>query len=620
VSVKLQIFKKIFLIVLLVMVIAPFFVIPGILFAASPDFNSPAYTSSNPYSSPNCTWYAWGRAKEVTGVSLPTSWGDAGDWPVSSSSIPKDNSIAVWTDAGAGHVAYVESVNVSAGTMTISEANYDSEHNTLPYAYHYDDKFPINGNKDDGRGGTQKFKGYYYLDNSNPPVVNEASITSTCLIMDCSETMSEYWENNRKIESAVDSANKMLNMIEQDSSVSKVKNTVSLVSFSNQSVTNANSSTDYNEIRSAMNGFVEEAINGGKTNLEAALNNSVNIFKSADNQGKNIKKIAILLSDGLPNVGLSTAGELIAGPVQSMKDAGITLYTIGFGNINDIKSLDENLLKDIAESTGGKYYFASSMFELSKTYVRLRHESKGQIISSDSGLINLDEAINLTPINVTKKMGDINITLIWPGSLVDLNITDPRGVKVDQNYPNSSISLNTNPIYFVINDPIPGTWSVNIYGKDVNIQGEPYEVISSTSKEREVKSYYIIIIASAAGFLFLAAILSALLVSLSKNKKKKAFIIYQGVKIPIEDKMDIGRSPTARIMINDPKVSRNHALISKAGKVYTISDLGSENGTFINGSKISTMELMSGSCIKIGDSILIFIKENKFFKNARHIK
>ena len=616
-KVKLQIIKKIFLIILLAVIIASFFLFPNVLFAA-PDVNLPSYITEpdglNPFKdlgvdSGNCTWYAWGRANEVMGVELPVL-GNAYQWDEQATdsgkynvgTIPKKNSIAVWErDLGSdGHVAYVENVSNDGSIISISESAY--LYSTAPYRYN---ERPINIKTDKSPPDE-----YIYLDNSTSPGAAPVLITSTCLIMDCSATMAESWENGIKIESAVDSANKMLNMIAQDSSVSKVENTVSLVSFSNQSVINVDSTVNYDEIRSAMDGFVQAAKNGGKTNLEAALNNSLNIFNSASSSNNNIKKIAILLSDGLPNVGLSTSDELIAGPIQSMKDAGITLYAIGFGNINDMGSIDENLLKNIAEATGGKYYFASSMFELSKTYVRLRHESKGQIIASDSGLISPDEAIDLTPIDVTNEMGDLSISLIWPGSLVDLNITDPKGVKVDENYPNSSISLDTNPIYFVIDDPLPGTWDINIYGKDVTTQGEPYEVISSTSKERVVKSYYIVILASSAGFLFFAAILSIILVIISKKKKKKAFMIYQGVKIPVVDKMIIGRTPAAGIMINDSKVSRNHALISKSGQSFIINDLRSENGTFVDGSKINTVELINGSNIKIGDSVLIFIKEN----------
>jgi len=603
VKVKLEIIKKIFLIILLVVIITSFFIFPNVLFAAPPDFTSEPYNSSTFFVSPNCTWYVWGRVMEVTGTRLP-NWHNAGEWYTNAKNdgwsvgtTPKTNSIAVWESGN--HVAYVESV--IGNIMSISEAN-NSDSTDKVHLY-FERKFNL-------KTDTDLPDEYIYLDNSTSPGAAPVLITSTCLIMDCSATMAESWENGIKIESAVDSANKMLNMIAQDSSVSKVENTVSLVSFSNQSVINVDSTVNYDEIRSAMDGFVQAAKNGGKTNLEAALNNSLNIFNSASSSNNNIKKIAILLSDGLPNVGLSTSDELIAGPIQSMKDAGITLYAIGFGNINDMGSIDENLLKNIAEATGGKYYFASSMFELSKTYVRLRHESKGQIIASDSGLISPDEAIDLTPIDVTNEMGDLSISLIWPGSLVDLNITDPKGVKVDENYPNSSISLDTNPIYFVIDDPMVGTWDINIYGKDVTTEGEPYEVISSTSKERVVKSYYIVILASSAGFLFFAAILSIILVTISKKKKIKAFIIYQGVKIPVEDKMIIGRSPAAKIMINDSKVSRNHAIISKAGKSFIINDLGSENGTFVDGSKINAIELINGSNIKIGDSVLIFIKEN----------
>ena len=72
--------------------------------------------SANAYSNVGCTWYAWGRAYEASGISLPVSR-HAKDWHEDLSTIypvgaePKANSIAVWTDSGYGHVAFVEAVD-----------------------------------------------------------------------------------------------------------------------------------------------------------------------------------------------------------------------------------------------------------------------------------------------------------------------------------------------------------------------------------------------------------------------------------------------------------------------------------------------------------------------------
>ncbi len=49
----------------------------------------------------------------------------------------------------------------------------------------------------------------------------------------------------------------------------------------------------------------------------------------------------------------------------------------------------------------------------------------------------------------------------------------------------------------------------------------------------------------------------------------------------------IGRDATSDVQIDDRQVSRRHAEISRASTGYTIRDLGSKNGTFVNGEAVS---------------------------------
>ncbi len=53
-----------------------------------------------------------------------------------------------------------------------------------------------------------------------------------------------------------------------------------------------------------------------------------------------------------------------------------------------------------------------------------------------------------------------------------------------------------------------------------------------------------------------------------------------------------GRSPDVNLILNDQKVSRRHALIRRRGDQYTLTDLNSRNGTFLNGKKIEKETLL----------------------------
>ena len=69
-----------------------------------------------------------------------------------------------------------------------------------------------------------------------------------------------------------------------------------------------------------------------------------------------------------------------------------------------------------------------------------------------------------------------------------------------------------------------------------------------------------------------------------------------------EDVIAIGRSKENNIVIKNIKASRRHARIERIGATYQITDLGSGNGTKVNGKKIDFQALNKGDEIAIGDA------------------
>ena len=85
---------------------------------------------------------------------------------------------------------------------------------------------------------------------------------------------------------------------------------------------------------------------------------------------------------------------------------------------------------------------------------------------------------------------------------------------------------------------------------------------------------------------------------------------YQGGEFPLkgDKQLIIGRSSELDIVLVEDMVSRKHAKITlNAGKI-TIEDLGSTNGTFVNGEKVKTSRLKEGDRILVGTSILKLVK------------
>ncbi len=68
----------------------------------------------------------------------------------------------------------------------------------------------------------------------------------------------------------------------------------------------------------------------------------------------------------------------------------------------------------------------------------------------------------------------------------------------------------------------------------------------------------------------------------------------------------IGRDMGNNIAINDAEISRRHAKLNLQESSYTILDLNSTNGTFINGQRISTSQLLNpGDTVSLGENIVL---------------
>ena len=68
----------------------------------------------------------------------------------------------------------------------------------------------------------------------------------------------------------------------------------------------------------------------------------------------------------------------------------------------------------------------------------------------------------------------------------------------------------------------------------------------------------------------------------------------------------VGRSSAAAIRLSEPLVSSSHFKIVKRGSVFALVDLGSENGTYVNGVRVKEKELEQGAQIRVGPLTFYF--------------
>ena len=82
----------------------------------------------------------------------------------------------------------------------------------------------------------------------------------------------------------------------------------------------------------------------------------------------------------------------------------------------------------------------------------------------------------------------------------------------------------------------------------------------------------------------------------------------------------IGRDVNVDVVINTAEVSRRHARLYLDGGAYVVEDLGSTNGTFVNGQRLAApASLRTGDIIMLGEAATLVYEASQFDPNATMI-
>jgi len=82
---------------------------------------------------------------------------------------------------------------------------------------------------------------------------------------------------------------------------------------------------------------------------------------------------------------------------------------------------------------------------------------------------------------------------------------------------------------------------------------------------------------------------------------------YEGLDIPVDrDWLVIGRGRTADLVLSEPTISRAHAAIGYEKGKFFVQDLGSTNGTGVNGKREPRTPLSDGDEVQLGKLLLRF--------------
>lgn len=91
---------------------------------------------------------------------------------------------------------------------------------------------------------------------------------------------------------------------------------------------------------------------------------------------------------------------------------------------------------------------------------------------------------------------------------------------------------------------------------------------------------------------------------------ENAYLIVNSEVFPIKNPLtNLGRKLDNHIVLNDPRVSRNHAQIRVMDNQFILLDLNSTGGTMVNGKKVSKSVLYSGDTISLAGLELKFVQD-----------
>ena len=80
-----------------------------------------------------------------------------------------------------------------------------------------------------------------------------------------------------------------------------------------------------------------------------------------------------------------------------------------------------------------------------------------------------------------------------------------------------------------------------------------------------------------------------------------------GVRVPLTDEVVLGRDPGCTVPLPAEDVSRRHARIAPEGDGHVVADLGSTNGTWVNGVEVERQRLAAGDRIRVGAYVVAYV-------------
>lgn len=445
-----------------------------------------------------------------------------------------------------------------------------------------------------------------------------ASSSATSLVFDVSSSMEEASAGQSKLEAAKDAGQTVLDVL---ANYSGPGSTTGLATFSGSSESVVEPSEDTSAVRSAISGLYTQS----NTDMLAGINVGTSQLAGSSADDKAI----FYLSDGMDTAGNSW--ESIVQAAEEAANQGIAIYTIGFG---DQGSLDETLLQEIASVTGGEYRWADPGVAMAL----VAQFTKSQVVRSGAtplfettGAIAEGETQDVGVATVPDQYGDLQVVLAWPGSDMDVKLTDPAGTQVEDGYPGFVLTKTERTAQVTVEGAPSGDWALSVHGVETSMPEEPFYALASFRESTGTPpasgggtpasdgSELWLLILALVGVGGIAAVtlgrktgggggVRSMAVSLGESSAKvngprlvdaagRSYALKVGANT-------IGRASDNDVVITDASVSRHHCLLALEESGARVRDLQSSVGTKVDGARLREGAISDGGKLMLGEVTL----------------
>jgi hypothetical protein len=183
------------------------------------------------------------------------------------------------------------------------------------------------------------------------------------------------------------------------------------------------------------------------------------------------------MTDGWTNTG-PTNDEILSGPVQEAARRQIPICAIGVGQSSS--DVDQVLLEKISTRTGAPLRFVEDGVSLGADMIACHQALTGQLLSDTRGTVKQGETRKLGGVTVPTGKQRAVFSLTWPGSDMDLQLTDPAGRPVAAGYPGARVSRSPGLVIVTLANPPAGAYQAAVLGKKTATGGDFFSVTAAT--------------------------------------------------------------------------------------------------------------------------------------------